>query len=381
MEKNISLERLTLFEGVILGELRFVGRRCSFYEDLPSKAVLVAYSGSRFSDLGLVKDMDLGWAKFFYARLPGDWGGLYDEYLYERDLPVFCGFALNGMAVEFRTARTGREILVVSEKAWHGQREEVKSFLLEAGYAIPEEKLGEMDFTLTLGGDPEFEAYVDGKIVPAVDIPIFRRGGYDSPIGLDADWCAVELRPAPAYSEEEYAENFLALVERVREEGILLSVQGDRFALGGHIHIGSPNPFVARVLREGAKSFVKALDDFVGRVLLPTSGKARGEYKCLGAYEIKNYGWEYKTPPSSFYADLEALRIVYKLVRNLVGTLLRERELSYEILANGRVKPEEYHRFLTPEETEYFLGFPERWARGEIPPFVPMDPAVFVAAG
>jgi hypothetical protein len=380
MEKNISLERLTLFEGVILGELRFVGRRCSFYEDLPSKAVLVAYSGSRFSDLGLVKDMDLGWAKFFYARLPGDWGGLYDEYLYERDLPVFCGFALNGMAVEFRTARTGREILVVSEKAWHGQREEVKSFLLEAGYAIPEEKLGEMDFTLTLGGDPEFEAYVDGKIVPAVDIPIFRRGGYDSPIGLDADWCAVELRPAPAYSEEEYAENFLALVERVREEGILLSVQGDRFALGGHIHIGSPNPFVARVLREGAKSFVKALDDFVGRVLLPTSGKARGEYKCLGAYEIKNYGWEYKTPPSSFYADLEALRIVYKLVRNLVETLLRERELSYEILANGRVKPEEYHRFLTPEETEYFLGFPERWARGEIPPFVPMA-AVFVAAG
>jgi hypothetical protein len=382
MKKKIYLKRdvITPSKGVILGELRIVGRRCRFYEGLPSKSVLVAYEGSRFSDLGLVKDMDLGWAKFFYARLPGDWRGLYDDYLYERDLPVFCGFALDGKAVEFRTARTGREILVVSEKAWYGQREEVKDFLLEAGYAIPEEKLGELDFTLTLGGDPEFEAYVDGEIVPAVDIPIFRKGGYDGPIGLDGAWCTAELRPDAAYSEEEYVENFLALAKRVKEYGVLLSVQGDTYALGGHIHIGSPNPFVSRALREGAHSFIQALDDFVGRVLLPTSGKARGEYKCLGAYEVKRYGWEYRTPPSSFYADLEVVRITYKLVRNLVETLLRERELSYEVLANGRVKPEEYLRFLTQEEAEYFLGFPERWARGEVSPFVPMDPAVSAAA-
>jgi hypothetical protein len=265
MKKKISFKRdvITPFEGVILGDLRFVWRRCNFYEDLPSKTVLVACNGSRFSDLGLVKDMDLRWAKFFYARLPGDWGGLYDEYLYVRDLPVFCGFVLNGKAVEFRTARTGREILVVSEKAWRSQWEEVKSFLLEAGYAIPEEKLGELDFTLTLGGDPEFEAYVDGDVVPAVDILIFRKGGYDSPIGLDGAWGAVELRPAPAYSPEEYVENFLDLLEEVKEVNVLLSVQGDRFALGGHIHVGSPNSFVSRALKEGAKSFIGEVSPFV----------------------------------------------------------------------------------------------------------------------
>ncbi len=374
MKKKVILKRLTPYEGVILGEVHYVSGLYPFIYsgDLPDGTVFVAKQGTRFMDLGLVKDMDLRWAKFFYARLPGDWEGLYDEYIYEKDLPVFCGRALRGMAVEFRTAKTGRRFLVVSEKAWHGRWEEVKEFLLEAGYAIPEEKLGELDLSITLGGDPEFEVYEDGVLVHASTVPIFKRGGSYGPIGLDGAFSTAELRPDPAYSEEEYVENFLALVERVKEEGILLSVQGDYYALGGHIHVGSPNPFVARALKEGASSFIEALDDFVGRVLLPTSGKARGEYACLGACELKTYGWEYKTPPSSFYADPEMVRIVFKLTKGLVETLLREGELSYETLEDGRAKPEEYYRFLTPQETEYFLGFPEKWARREIVPFVPM---------
>jgi hypothetical protein len=76
------------------------------------------------------------------------------------------------------------------------------------------------------------------------------------------------------------------------------------------------------------------------------------------------------------------VRITYKLTKGLVGTLLIEGELSYETLGDGRAKPEEYLRFLTPQEAEYFLSFPERWARGEISPFVPMEtPAVSTAAG
>jgi hypothetical protein len=372
MKKKLFLKRLTPYEGVILGFLEFVGGAYYLYGDLPSKAVLVVKQGTRFLDLGLVKDMDLRWAKFSRVRLPEDWEGSYDEYIYKRDLPVFCGRALRGMAVEFKTAKTGRRFLVVSEKAWHGRWEELKKFLLKSGYAIPEEKLGELDFSITLGGDPEFEVYEDGVLVPASTVPIFNRGGSYGSIGLDGAFSTAELRPDPAYSPEEYAENFLALVERVKEEGILLSVQGDYYALGGHIHVGSPNPFVARVLKEGASAFVEALDDFVGRVLLPTSGKARGEYECLSAYEFKDYGWEYRTPPSSFYADPEMVRITYKLTKGLVETLLREGEISYETLSDGRAKPEEYYRFLTPQETEYFLGFPEKWARREIVPFVPM---------
>jgi hypothetical protein len=66
------------------------------------------------------------------------------------------------------------------------------------------------------------------------------------------------------------------------------------------------------------------------------------------------------------------VRIVYKLTKGLVEFLLREGEISYETLENGRARPEEYLRFLSKEETEYFLSFPERWAKGEIIPLVPM---------
>jgi hypothetical protein len=382
MKKTLFLNKITPYEGVILGETHFVSGfyLFSLHEDLPSKTVLVAKTGTRFFDLVLEKDLEFRWAKFFRVRPPENWEGSYDEYIYERDLPIFCGRALRGMAVEFRTARTGKEFLVVSEKAWHGRWEEVKKYLLKAGYAIPEEKLGELAFTLTLGGDPEFEVYEDGALVPAVSVPIFKRGAFRGPIGLDGAEHIAELRPDYAYSEEEYVENFLALAKRVKECGVLLSVQGDYYPLGGHIHVGSPNPFVARALKEGAKAFIEALDDFVGRVLLPTSGKARGEYKCLGAYELKEYGWEYKTPPASYYADLEMVRIVFKLTKGLVETLLKEGELTYETLEDGRAKPEEYYRFLTPQETEYFLSFPQKWARREIVPFVPMGelPAVLI---
>jgi len=53
-----------------------------------------------------------------------------------------------------------------------------------------------------------------------------------------------------------------------------------------------------------------------------------------------------------------------------VETLLREGEISYEVLEDERVREEEYLRFLSKEEAEYFLSFPQRWTRGEIIPFV-----------
>jgi hypothetical protein len=143
----------------------------------------------------------------------------------------------------------------------------------------------------------------------------------------------------------------------------------------------SPNRNVVRVLQGEVETFIEALDDFLGKVILPTSGPARkGNGNARpGVYELKYYGWEYKTPPSSFYADLEMVRIVYKLTKNLVETLLKEEELSYEVV-DGRAERKEYLRFLTEEETEYFLSFPQRWAQGEIPPFVPMEEAAVIAA-
>ncbi len=378
MRKHVSLRRKLFstpipYQGVYLSALRIVEGEFYSYEEVPHGAVLVAKKGSVFLDLDINYIEDLGWAVFEEALLPDDWEDSYSDFIYEYDLPGVLGFALNGEAVRLVTARTRRRFLVVSETAWHSRWEEVKRFLLRHGYATTEpQSLGRREIVLTLGGDPEFEVILDGEVVPANSLSIFREGGVCDPIGTDGASHTAELRPDPAYSEEEYVENFLALLEEVKEEGVFLSVQGDTYALGGHIHVGSPDDKIVQVLEAEVDRFVQVLDDFVGSVLLDTSGSARGSYARLGAYEIKSYGWEYRTPPASIYADIEMVRITFKLTKGLVEVLLKEGELAYETLKNGRAKHEEYLRFLSKEEAEYFLAFPEKWARGEIIPLVPM---------
>jgi len=357
VEKKVNFYRALYFVGGVVDLLDY---------HLSNGAVVVVREGTRLQIGGVKGQLDLGWVKLEKTRRRK-----------VSDLPELVETALDGRAVWLRTRETQNWVFVVSKELWETRREEVKRYLLDVGISRG------MGVPLTLGGDPEFEV-VDpesGEIIPAKDIPLFKEGDVNFPIGTDGDSYIAELRPLPAYSEEEYVSNFLTLAKRVSEEGVLLCTKGDMYPLGGHIHIGSPEGRIVKVLRNEVQSFVRALDDFVGRVILLTSGKARGGYKSLMAYRIKNYGWEYRTPPASYYADPEMVRIVYKLVKNIVGTLLIEGELAYDVLEDGRAKPEEYLRFLTQEETEYFLGFPERWARGEISPFVPMGPAVSVAAG
>jgi len=372
MAKTVSLRKGISYKGVCLRYLRYVEGDFWEYDSLPDGTILVARKGARFYDLDCYENF--GWAVFEEASLPDDWEGSFDDYLWELDLPrVRVGSslarALNGEVVILETVRTERRFLVVSEEVWETRWEEVKEVLLAHGWATPDvSQLGEA--TITLGGDPEFEVYKDGELVPARELSIFRSGGLYGSVGTDGASSTAELRPSPASSPGEYLENFTALARRVCRRGILLSVQGDTYALGGHIHVGSSNQYVVKLLKDEVEKFIEVLDDFVGRVLLPTSGRARGGYARLGAYELKSYGWEYRTPPSSFYADPKMVRIVYKLVKGLVETLLQKGEISYETLDDGRASPKEYLRFLTKREVEYFLGFPERWARGEVIPFV-----------
>jgi hypothetical protein len=364
--KKVSIRKGIPYKGVCLRALQVVEDSFWEYDSLPDGAILVAKKGARFYDLANYGN--LGWAVFEEVSLPDDWEASFDDYLWELDLPRWV--RVDGSeAVILETVRTERRFLVVSEEVWESRWEEVKEVLLAHGWATPDvSQLGEA--IITLGGDPEFEVYRDGELVPANQLSIFSSGGLYGSVGTDGASCTAELRPSPASSPGEYLENFTALVRRVSRRGILLSVKGDTYALGGHIHVGSSNQYVVKLLKDEVEKFIEVLDDFIGRVLLPTSGRARGGYARLGAYELKRYGWEYRTPPSSYYADPKMVRIVYKLVKGLVETLLREGEISYETLDNGRASPKEYLRFLTKREAEYFLTFPQRWERGEVIPFV-----------
>jgi hypothetical protein len=103
----------------------------------------------------------------------------------------------------------------------------------------------------------------------------------------------------------------------------------------------------------------------VGRSSLPTYGKACWEEKLsrLENFRITPYGIAYVIPPS-IYTEGETVRIVYKLAKSLIETLLREGELSYRT-SNGYPLREDYLRFLAEEEINTLLSFPQRFRRGE----------------
>jgi len=218
---------------------------------------------------------------------------------------------------------------------------------------------------ITLGGDPEFEVYdlLEKEVIPAGELS--SVGGFSSPIGLDGSGAQVELRPLPARSPSVYVENAWALIGSFHKYfgDYRLCLQGDRYPLGGHIHVGSTSEEEVEFLQLHVDKFVCVLDDFVGEVLLPTSGEARGSYYCLSSYELKPWGWEYRTPPASYYIDPKMVYVVYKLTRELVKELAFRGELSYERDADGIPLEREYLRFLTREELEIFMTFPKRWER------------------
>jgi len=55
---------------------------------------------------------------------------------------------------------------------------------------------------------------------------------------------------------------------------------------------------------------------------------------------------------------------VYKLAKSLLETLLREGEVSYRT-KEGYPLREEYLRFLSEEELDTLLSFPQRFRKGE----------------
>ncbi len=295
------------------------------------------------------------------------------------DLPRVVDIPMRGVVL-LEGCASGRRILAVLKEVWEDPDQfkeggPLRELLLKEGFASLKQPSFK-DATVLLGGDPEFEVvHLELRdIFPAKNVWYFNRGSTDpyAKVGTDGETAIAELRPGPCETPEEYVQELISILRDIKENvpKVELSVEGNTYSLGGHIHVGAKDALVRKVLKENAGVFIKALVDFVGRPLLPTSGNARGFNAALYSWEYQPHGWEYRSPASAFYADLEMVRIVFKLVKNLVETLLREGEISYEVLEDERVREEEYLRFLSKEEAEYFLSFPQRWARGEIIPFV-----------
>jgi len=274
------------------------------------------------------------------------------------------GLVSNGqvLAVVGRGSEPKRTLVVVEPQAL--KEPEVfgilSDLLLKEGFeSLP------VEGRIKLGGKPEFEVVLGGVVVPAESY-LPPEEGFEPPVR--SEWHILKVEPHFADTPGEYLENFYALIRGIE---CRLSVEGDVYPILGIMCLSAQDMASRNVLRIFSRDVAKILDDFVGRVLLPTYGRACWEEKFarLGNFWLTPYGLDYAIP-SSIYAEGETLRIVYKLAKSLLETLLREGEVSYRT-KEGYPLREEYLRFLSEEEVDTLLSFPGRYRKGE--KFVPVE--------
>jgi len=260
------------------------------------------------------------------------------------------------LAVVGRGSEPRRTLVVVEPQAIKEPEvfEALSDLLLKEGF----ERM-EVEGRLKLGGKPEFEVVLGGVVVPAESY-LPPEEGFEPPVR--SEWHILKVEPHFADTPEEYLENFYALIRGME---CTLSVEGDVYPILGIMCLSAQDRASRNVLRIFSRDVAKILDDFIGRVILPTYGKACWDEKLarLENFWLTPYGLDYVVPPS-IYAERETLRVVYKLAKSLLQTLLQEEEISYRT-RDGYPLREEYLRFLSEEELELLLSFPQRFRRGE----------------
>jgi hypothetical protein len=185
---------------------------------------------------------------------------------------------------------------------------------LEREGLIKKRSLEKKKPAVMLGADPEFE-YVDPD---SDEILSCRESGIQdrvlmSPsgagrIGSDGCGCQRELRPEPASSPEGLISNIEKLIQAGMDEK--WSLRGDRYALGGHIHIGGV---------EESRDFGKLLDYYLGPLgVLNSTARKESSYGKAGSPDSirkQPYGMEYRTPPVGWLASKELARVTLKIVK------------------------------------------------------------------
>ena len=202
---------------------------------------------------------------------------------------------------------------------------------------------------IKLGCDPEFEVLTPGNtILRASDLHTISDTGS---IGRDGCGQQIEFRPRPGKPDDLVTEietlfRQYSLIPECSNTSLCFS--GHTYPVGGHIHIG-----LGRRLSPTTQ-FLQLLDDFVGIPSIDCSGRARGSYRRMSAYESKNWGFEYRTPPAILFYNPTLTRISLKLIYNLTNRYVNiTKEISYH-------KPVGHNELveiggLTTNEARYYL--------------------------
>jgi hypothetical protein len=229
---------------------------------------------------------------------------------------------------------------------------------------------------VSIGLDAELECFNDdGQLIPADEvfmdkkrlIPVrpldevdklhIEKFGLDltesyALIGTDDEGQAVEFRPFPSLKAATVVQYVKLLIWYFNKHFKKhLSVKGDHYALGCHLHFGFGFPFYPDA------KLLFLLDYFIGKVVIEKSGQARGEYKKLGQFIAKAHGFEYRTCPSAILEKPEYLNVVL-----LIAHMVVERYVNgemFEIAGDTQATDEEYREccLLTEEELRIFNNF------------------------
>jgi hypothetical protein len=273
--------------------------------------------------------------------------------------------------------------------------------------------------SIMFGGDPEFELVVNGKVVMSENVLSFA-----GQVGCDGSGEPVEFRPTPAREIHAVLTNIHTLFRRaycgdIRREidsqrefmlaeddeygdsearmkprSVALSVGGDSFAVGAHIHFGNAklkafadraaaqigetensygsdedHGFMKDRVAHGSEaekflSVIDALDDFLGRRLIDLSGDARDDYRQMSTWRINKHGFEYRTLPAAIMKNPRACGLVY-LVAKRVMEKLATTGLEYERDDEKGATPEALAALIGKRNASALEKFIREYPRGK----------------
>ena len=205
----------------------------------------------------------------------------------------------------------------------------------------PVEVVEHKPIEVTIGCDPEFELVWDSVPVR----PTEAYSSYKAEIGVDGAGSQIELRPKPSADVGLVVLRLTEIMKRLKDP---ISTIGDAVPLGGHIHIGIGKSSVP------TKDLLYLLDYFLGIPTIDLSGKARGHYKNQSAYECKDWGFEYRTPPSAIFSSPDfaylSMLICQEVTRRYVNkeefVINETRPTKQEYINYCGFTAEQYHRWL-----------------------------------
>jgi len=203
--------------------------------------------------------------------------------------------------------------------------------------------------TVSLGADPEFEVTQNGQVVKA-DTALMINNYTSCDIGLDGAASQLEFRPKPG-TPQQVVKNIRHLAKKFSEKypEFDLTDAGNRYPLGGHIHVGVGQPI------DAPRELTMMLDDFIGRPTIDLSGEARSSYKQLGQSRSQPHGFEYRSTPSAVFQNPRMTHITLTLMKNLCEKYFNSDPIKY----NDRPTVQDYINLggLSENQVKYFMDF------------------------